>query len=207
MLSGMKDDFDKAGADKRRKKEEARAEKAAAKAAAAAARTKKAANRYYVSGLNALMRAVESGNISTIQKLIHDGAELDAKSRDPSPLSEAAPYERESTALHIAALRGEAKIVDLLLYAGADPNVRNRAGQTAVDSVLLREIYWQKKLTRRENGWLPLPGAKQAAREVKNCEKMIRLMMQHGGGAAFYETPEKYSHPAAGKRDSGPKLP
>ena len=49
------------------------------------------------------------------------------------------PDKQGNTPLHIAALHGNEKIVKKLVFAGADPTIKNREGYTAYDYVLERQ--------------------------------------------------------------------
>ena len=66
-------------------------------------------------------QAVREGNVAEVAQLLDGDAKL-VKERDAT---------FGATALHWAALRGHADVVELLLARGADPGARNTAGETA----------------------------------------------------------------------------
>ncbi len=66
-------------------------------------------------------QAVREGDVAAVAELLDGDAKL-VKERDAT---------FGATALHWAALRGHADVVELLLARGADPGARNTAGETA----------------------------------------------------------------------------
>lgn len=70
----------------------------------------------------ALALAAIADNLHAVERLLAEGAELNA------------PGEDGSTPLHGAALLGRARIVQRLLDAGADPSIRNYAAATPADA-------------------------------------------------------------------------
>ena len=69
-----------------------------------------------------LMFASQNNHIAIIQLLAKSGASLDAQDG-----------KKRSSALHIAATKSHVDAVQTLLQCGADPSVRNKAGQTPGD--------------------------------------------------------------------------
>jgi Ankyrin repeats (3 copies) len=69
---------------------------------------------------NPLMHAAEDGNATDVQRLITEGANVNAQDQ------------RGWTALMHAAMKDRAKETELLLAAGANPNLRDRDGRTAM---------------------------------------------------------------------------
>ena len=75
-------------------------------------------------GRNALMFAARYGNVGSVRQLIQHGAQVNLdESSDPE----------NRNALSAAAEQGHEEVVQLLLEAGADPTIRNRAGNSAKD--------------------------------------------------------------------------
>ena len=75
-------------------------------------------------GRNALMFAARYGNVGFVRQLIQHGAQVNLdESSDPE----------NRNVLSAAAEQGHEKVVQLLLEAGADPTIRNRAGNSAKD--------------------------------------------------------------------------
>ena len=71
-------------------------------------------------GMTALMRAVDSGHIETVKRLLQAGADLDATDK------------WGQTALMLAAGRNDVLCTRLLLQVKANPNIRARNGLTAL---------------------------------------------------------------------------
>lgn len=71
-------------------------------------------------GETPLMSAVREGQVSTAVEMLSNGSSVNAKGRLFA-----------ETALHLAAVRGLSEMTQILLRAGADPNVKDSQGQTA----------------------------------------------------------------------------
>lgn len=81
-----------------------------------------AAQPYHPQCRTPLMAACAAGNLNTARLLLESGANINAQ----SPLN-------GTTALIEAASLGDPKIVALLLDKGADPQLKNKNNQTALD--------------------------------------------------------------------------
>jgi hypothetical protein len=81
-------------------------------------------------GSTLLMAAVRADNLELVRWAIERGTDVDA----------VRPKKTHATALMMAAGRGHLEIVQLLLSAGADPNVTNHEGETALDLAKGREV-------------------------------------------------------------------
>lgn len=82
-------------------------------------------------GSSALDLAVQHGQIEAVKFLLYD----DTISPVPTAQRVQIMDARQRTALHWAAINGNAAIVELLLAAGASPNVRDNFGMRPVDRV------------------------------------------------------------------------
>ena len=76
-----------------------------------------------VDGSTLLMAAVRAEEIQLVQWALDHGTDVNA----------IRPEKNNATALILAARKGNAEIVSLLLAAGADPDVANHEGETALD--------------------------------------------------------------------------
>ena len=79
-----------------------------------------------------LQRAASAGDLKTIQAMLSDSADVNAK------------FEGGWTPLMFAAYYGKAGAVKLLLSKGADINAKNEDGWTA----LSRAVFWQRTETK-----------------------------------------------------------
>lgn len=84
---------------------------------------KEAIMRRTCSSLNPLIKAAKEGDIPTVQTLLAQGVNVNAK-------APASKWDR--TALMEAAQRGDTDIVQLLLDAGTDVNVKSVHGHSAL---------------------------------------------------------------------------
>ncbi|MEY3196716.1 MAG: hypothetical protein RLZZ59_82 [Pseudomonadota bacterium] len=67
-------------------------------------------------------------------------------------LQEKGDHTNSDTALHIASREGKTKMVDLLLKSGANPNIKNKYGETALDLAIKKEnVNTAKLLLTQEN--------------------------------------------------------
>jgi len=69
----------------------------------------------------AVLEAVKKGDLSKVQELIQEGADVNFKTRSGD------------TPLHIAASKGHLEIFDFLLKNGADPTILNKKKKTPID--------------------------------------------------------------------------
>jgi len=69
----------------------------------------------------ALLEAVKKGDLSKVQELVQEGADVNFKTRSGD------------TPLHIAASKGHLEILDFLLKNGADPTILNKKKKTLID--------------------------------------------------------------------------
>lgn len=111
-----------------------------------------------------LLQAGADGDIDKVKSLLSRGADLNAR-------------DWEGTALHTAAQHGQKPVVQLLIAAGADVNIRNKQGRTALD---LAEQRGHTEVVRL----LRMPGAKD------------KSALEHDG-----KTPARSLHEAAKKGD------
>ncbi len=82
--------------------------------------------REYYNGKTQLHRAVRRGDSSSVERLIRQGAEVDAKGNEGS------------TPLHVAIERGHVAAAESLLSSGGDPNTRDRNGMTPLHLAVWR---------------------------------------------------------------------
>jgi len=68
-----------------------------------------------------LIEAVKKGDLTKVQKLVQEGADVNFKTRSGD------------TALHVAASKGHLEIFDFLLKNGADPTILNKKKKTPID--------------------------------------------------------------------------
>jgi len=69
----------------------------------------------------ALLKAVKKGDLSKVQELVQEGADVNFKTRSGD------------TPLHVAASNGHLEIFDFLLKNGADPTIFNKKKKTPID--------------------------------------------------------------------------
>jgi ankyrin repeat protein len=79
-------------------------------------------------GVQPLIYAIRPGNVETVKVLVKAKVNLDTK------VIPSDPYMPDGAALNLALERHADDIVDVLIDAGADPNVRDRRGKTALMS-------------------------------------------------------------------------
>lgn len=85
-------------------------------------------NRRNIYGETALIAAARSGDAASLKKLIAAGAELDVRSRSTNSDG--------GTALGAAVYHDHARCVEILLDAGADPNVADKSGAYPIEYAL-----------------------------------------------------------------------
>lgn len=85
-------------------------------------------NRRNIYGETALIDAARSGDAASLKRLIAAGAELDVRSRSTNSDG--------GTALGAAALRNHSRCVEILLNAGADPNIADKSGAYPIEYAL-----------------------------------------------------------------------
>ena len=73
-----------------------------------------------------MLKAAEEGNIEAVQRALKRGAHVNAR------ISENNTFQKGTTALMLATIRGHADIVELLLENGADIHAENADGKTAL---------------------------------------------------------------------------
>lgn len=115
-------------------------------------------------GATALFYAARRGDVVMTKKLIMSGAELDALNRE------------HQTALHIASYYGHTAVVELLLFAGANPNVisRGREGKTPL-------MYAARN------------GHAQAAKLLLESKALVNMQTAYGKTALMYAS--THGHP------------
>jgi ankyrin repeat protein len=116
------------------------------------------ADKKDIAGQTPLMYAAESGSLEVVKYLVENGADVDAMSgkqgrgtpliyatatnqvevvkyllENNADINLTTPYQNE-TALLWAVAMGNAEIVKLLLEKGADQTIKNRDGETAMDT-------------------------------------------------------------------------
>ena len=83
-------------------------------------------------GMTALAIACYHGSYEAAEALCAHGAELDARDN------------YQNTPLILAARNGRTKICEMLLALGADPSLKNKYGETALDKTALGLAYQNK---------------------------------------------------------------
>jgi len=91
------------------------------------------------------------GQAGLVKELIDAG--MDVNARD---------FDREDTALHLAAAKGQKEVIEILVSNGADVNAQNNRGQTALHSLV-------KKRFDLLALWLVRQGADINLEDDKNC--------------------------------------
>lgn len=91
-------------------------------------------------GYSPAMKAAEFGRLSTLRKLVEEGANLDFATR-----------RNKYTALMLAAQRGHADICKELINEGANYNLQDTAGNTAIDLAVQEECKKVMKKAMEEN--------------------------------------------------------
>jgi ankyrin repeat protein len=91
------------------------------------------------------------GQAGLVKELIDAG--MDVNARD---------FDREDTALHLAAAKGQKEVIEILVANGADVNAQNNRGQTALHSLV-------KKRFDLLALWLVRQGADINLEDDKNC--------------------------------------
>ena len=124
----------------------------------------------------ALYKAVDSGNISEIKKLLNNGANIEAKKR----------HGRHSTSPLCLAIENEnTKVVKLLLDHGANIEAKSGGGWTPLYAAVIRgkkaEVikllldHGANTEAKAKNGWTPLLNA------IRNGNiEIIKLLLDHG---------------------------
>lgn len=153
---------------------------------------------------SALLWAVKHGRESTARKLLHLGADVDAKLQKTSARPERLGQSNSDhckahlgvTALHVAAWKGHLPIVKILLEVGSDPEARSPSGKTPMYAALVaghekisRTISryisnLQNCLVDSEEGLTPLHVASQFG-----LSKSVRLFLE--GGADIHAIDRK----------------
>jgi len=168
-----------------------------------------AANKTNLRGTNELFRAIERGAHSDVVKLIEDGADIHARSKSQSIVSNMmfrVPYAAGSTPLHAAALLGHFNIADTLLRHGADPNVRNNEGHTALDYALMSHAWFEDSLAKKQQSSVTLARFVTAAADKVNIyQRTITLLLARSGKPGLLELPERFKDMIPAKRRKGPQ--
>ena len=105
------------------------------------------------------MSAAQDGHCEIIRLLLEHGANVNQKVRDDlvyvseeeDDLAETSVFVKGWTALFFAAWAGEADAVRLLIDGGADVNIRDTAGETAL-SMAVKEGHKEVATMLRQHG-------------------------------------------------------
>ncbi|MFN7114595.1 MAG: ankyrin repeat domain-containing protein [Alphaproteobacteria bacterium] len=171
-------------------------------------------NKINLRGTTELFRAVERGDLAEVRKLIDDGAEIDSRSKSQGITSSVmfrVPYAAGSTALHAAALLGHSQIAELLLEKGADPNIRNNDGHTALDYALMSHAWMEDSLQKKRQSSFTLERFVQAAADkVGTYQQTVGLLLSRGSKTGLLELPERFKDLLPRRRqkpqDGAPKV-
>lgn len=114
-----------------------------------------------------LLRAAHNGHLAVCQYLVDNGAEVNTVDLG------------DNTSLHWAAMRGNVEIVNFLLQAGADKNIRNKQDELPIDKA--KPIWspaWRAWMTR-----LRVPGPCADARHNRLHPGAAGLSLRHNFGS------------------------
>lgn len=155
-----------------------------------------AINKINLRGTTELFRAVERGSLAEVEKLVDEGAEIDSRSKSQGIVSNVmfrVPYAAGSTPLHAAALLGHSEIAEFLLQKGADPNIRNSEGHTALDYALMSHAWFEDSLQKKRQSSLTLERFVQsAANKVSAYQQTVGLLLSRGSRPGLLELPERF---------------
>lgn len=173
-----------------------------------------AINRINLRGTTELFRAVERGDLAEVRQLIDDGAEVNSLSKSQGVTSTVmfrVPYASGSTALHAAALLGHADIASLLLEKGADANIRNSDGHTALDYALMSHAWLEDSLQKKRQSSFTLERFVQStADKLHTYQQTVGLLLSRGSKTGLLELPERFKDMLPRRRpkqaDDAPKL-
>jgi ankyrin repeat protein len=143
-----------------------------------------------------LMRAVRENDLEEARQALAAGASPDSRN----------PNLEQKTALHFAAVRNHAQILELLLAKGANPDPADSAGETPLFCAAYRGRLESMKLllakgakvdARTSSGWTPLMAAAS-----EGHEQAVRLLLEKGAsttlknaqGHTAAELAAKYNH-------------
>jgi hypothetical protein len=153
-------------------------------------------NKPNLRGTTELFRAVERGDLRSVCQLIDDGAEVNSLSKSrglAATVMFRVPYAAGSTALHAAALLGHEGIADVLLEKGADPNIRNAEGHTALDYALISHAWCDNDLQKKSSSGLTLERFVRAAADKADAyRRTIGLLLARGGRTGLLALPESF---------------
>jgi ankyrin repeat protein len=149
-------------------------------------------------GMTALMLAAGNDDSRIVQRLLDQGAQINAKDK------------KGQTALMLASMNAYLDTVEILLAGGADINVQNNNGATALTLAAMKGHTTMVKylldknpdLTLKTNGGLT---ALDAA-ELNNQKKVVEILNQHGAARNIMPKPVQRSkeigkpNPKAGPR-------
>lgn len=153
-------------------------------------------NKTNLRGTTELFRAIERGDFSEVSKMVREGADIESRSKTQGIVSNVmfrVPYAAGSTPLHAAALLGHTNIAELLLLKGADPNIRNSEGHTALDYALMSHAWCEDSLQKKQSSSLTLERFVEAAAEkVGLYQKTVALLLSRGSKTGMLELPERF---------------
>ena len=175
------------------------------------AKQMEAANKINLRGTTELFRAVESGDIGEVRRLIDLGADVNGRSKSLGVMTNlvfSVPYAAGSTPLHAASLLGERDITALLLRQGAEPTIRNNDGHTALDYALMSHAWLEESYAKKQASRLtPARIVRESALKLTQTRDAIAVLLSHGSKTGLLELPERFREllPKRRKNTDGPK--
>jgi hypothetical protein len=175
-----------------------------ATAAEKRAKRKAAVNKTNLRGTSDLFIAVEHNNLNDMRVLLREGADVNGRSKTPGFIAGMmfdVPYAAGSTPLHAAALNAAPQAAALLLRNGADVNVRNNAGYTALDYALMSHAWLETTYQRKKDSILSTErGIRTAEENMKEGHRTVTTLLEHGAMTGLLELPAQFRNSPAAPR-------
>lgn len=153
-------------------------------------------NKTNLRGTTELFRAIERGDFTEVSRMIREGADIESRSKTQGTVSNMmfrVPYAAGSTPLHAAAFLGHNDIAELLLLKGANPNIRNSEGHTALDYALMSHAWFEDSLQKKQSSSLTLERFVTATAEKLGLyQKTVTLLLSRGSKTGMLELPARF---------------
>lgn len=136
-----------------------------------------------------LFSAVEDGDFLRVNRLLKQGAEVDAPSRTPRGLFAfmyRVPYPAGSTPLFVACLAGDYFIAGMLLDKKADPSHRNEKGETPLDAALCNLAFYRQK---KEAAAHKNKTMRDLDEKIRDYEFTVETLLHAGAKPALFAVP------------------